>query len=223
MTAQELLNLVDGFYPNAETDATKISYMNIAIRSLSPYFGIMKEDDSLVTVEDQDYYDFPTGIDDISQITVLNIGTKESPDTRYEYTRYYPSVSEDNPAQNNSFWQIIDSDGNKKLAIYPAPTVAYLPIVIKYKSRITELATDSLYDEPEFNSYYHDMLAFYCVHAICASGASADRVQADVYMQKYDSRLAELKKEMMLRKLKQKNKYTCNQQWIKYRTTGVGY
>ena len=41
MTAQELLDLADAMYPNAETVANKIKFMNIAIHSLSPYFGIV--------------------------------------------------------------------------------------------------------------------------------------------------------------------------------------
>lgn len=48
MTAQELLDLADAMYPNAETVANKIKFMNIAIHSLSPYFGIVAESNAVL-------------------------------------------------------------------------------------------------------------------------------------------------------------------------------
>lgn len=223
MTTQELITLTDSLYPNAESDTVKVAYMNIAIRSLSPYFGIIKEDDSLVTVADQDNYALPSGIDDVSQILMLAIGDQASPTTRYNYTRYNLSARDDNPVNGNSYWQIVDSDGTKKLAIYPEPTTADLPIVIRYQARLAELSATSLSTEPEFDSYYHDMLAFYCAHAICASGVSADRSQADMFMQKYDDRYEELRRFDMVKKVRQKNQYRDNRHWTSGRSTGVGY
>ena len=54
MTVNELLTLIDSLYPNGETNATKVMYMNIALHTMAPYFGDVYEDVTLVTVADQD-------------------------------------------------------------------------------------------------------------------------------------------------------------------------
>lgn len=222
MTVQELITLTDSIYPNRESDTVKVAYMNIALASLAQYFGQVKEDRTLVTVGGQDSYNLPSGIDDVSQIIVMNVGMKEVPDNRYEYSRYYPSTSEDNPARNNSYWQIVGSDGSKKIAIYPTPGTDGLPIVIRYKANLSSLSSTSLSSSPDFDPHCHDMLAFYAVHMICSSGASPDRIQADTYMQKFDDRLNELRKANIIKQMKQRNRYPCNGQWIRYRSSGVG-
>lgn len=223
MTAQEILDLADAMYPNAETVANKIKFMNIAIHSLSPYFGIVAEDDTLVTVADQDEYSFPTGIDDVAQIIDFAIGNSDSPTNRYDYTRYSLSKRDTDPMRGNSFWQIIDSSGDKKLALYPIPSIDDLPIIIRYHKKLSELSADSLSEEPEFDSRYHDMLAFYCVHMICSSGASPDSIQANAFMQKFDDRLSELWKIQMEQDSKQKNVHRDNKQWHKTRSFGRGF
>ena len=62
MDVTALLALVDDLYPNAESSATKVQYMNIAMKDLSQYFGKIVEDATLVTVADQDSYTYPTGL-----------------------------------------------------------------------------------------------------------------------------------------------------------------
>jgi len=73
MTVTELVALIDARYPNAETTATKVSYMNEAQNGLSAEFGIIATDMSLRTLEHDANYSFPTGIDDIAQIETVDI------------------------------------------------------------------------------------------------------------------------------------------------------
>jgi len=220
---QELINAIDDIYPNAMSNATKVRYMNMAMRGLSPYFGLVAEDDSLLTVADQDYYTFPTGITDVSQIIDFAVGTSTSPSTRYDYTKYYLSKRDDDPMIENSYFQIIDSTGAKKLCIYPIPTMDDLPIVIRYHKALTELSATSLTAEPEFDSRFHDLLVFYGVHQICATGPSPDTLQADIYMQKYDEMLAALWKFQMEQESGQNNKRRDNRQWHKTSSFGKGF
>ncbi len=223
MTAQQLIDLVDALYPNAETTANKISFMNIAIRSLSHYFGLVVEDDSLVTVADQDSYSFPTGLEDVEQIIALAVGNSDTPSSRYDYTKHSLSMRDDDPMRYNSFWQIIDSTGAKKLALYPAPTLDDLPIIIRFHKKLAELSSSSLSTAPEFDSRYHDMLAFYCIHMICSSGASPDTIQANAYMQKYDERLTEMWRLQMEKDQAQNLKGRANDQWYKSKSFGRGF
>lgn len=222
-TVQALLNAVDDIYPNAMSNATKVRYMNMAVRGLSPYFGLIAEDNSLVTVEDQDAYSFPTGISDVAQIIEFAVGTQATPSNRYDYTKYYLSKRDDDPMIGDSYFQIVDSNGDKKLCIYPVPTTADLPIVIRYHKQLTELSADNLSAEPEFDSRFHDLLVFYCIHQICASGSSPDTLQADIYMQKYDDMLAALWKFQMEKESSQKNKRRDNRQWHRTGSFGKGF
>jgi hypothetical protein len=72
-TVAELLTLVDSFYANSATDATTVSYFNMAQNEISPYFGLIAEDTTLYTVADNDNFTLPTGIADISQIDTFDI------------------------------------------------------------------------------------------------------------------------------------------------------
>ena len=80
MTIQNLLDMVDDFYPHANTDATVVGYFNLCQNELSPYFGLVAEDTTLSTIANDDEYDLPTGIDDIEQIESLDI-YNAAPDT----------------------------------------------------------------------------------------------------------------------------------------------
>jgi hypothetical protein len=74
MTVAELLALTDLLYPNAETDANKVIYMNLAQDSLSADgFGLTVTNETLETIADDDEYALPTGVNDISQIEYLEI------------------------------------------------------------------------------------------------------------------------------------------------------
>lgn len=222
-TVQELLDAIDDIYPNAMSDATKVRYMNMAVRGLSPYFGLVAEDDSLVTVADQDAYDFPTGISDVAQIISFAVGTSTTPSSRYAYSKYYLSKRDDDPMIGRSYFQIVDSDGDKKLCIYPVPMTDNLPVVIRYHKQLAQLSATSLLAEPEFDSRFHDLLIFYCIHQICASGSSPDTLQADIYMQKYDDMLAALWKFQMEQDSSQKNKRRDNKHWHRTGSFGKGF
>lgn len=223
MTVQELLDLTNVLYPNAESTDNKVKFMNVALRSLSPYFGLTAEDDSLYTIADQDEYAFPTGLSDVSQIIALAVGNRAVPTNRYDYTKYAISKRDDDPMRYNSFWQIMDSNGDKKIALYPIPSSTGLPIIIRYHKKLTEFSSSDLSAEPEFDSRYHDMLAFYCIHMICSSGASPDDVQANAFMQKYDGRLNELWKNQMESEKKRYNHRRDNKQWHRGGSFGRGF
>ena len=223
MTVTELLALVDATHTNTESVANKVSFMNIALRGMSPYFGLVVEDDSLVTVADQDAYSYPTGLTDVSQIISLAVANVEVPTTRYQYTQYSQSKRDDDPMWTNSYWQIIDSNGAKKLCLYPIPSTADLPIIIRFRKALTALSASALTVEPEFDSRFHDMLAFYCVHYLFAYGSNPDTTQANAYMQKYEDRYAEFWKFEMEKASKQGNRKTDNRQWHRSKSFGRGF
>jgi hypothetical protein len=67
-------------YPNGESNTNKVLYMNMAQDALAPYFGLEVVDESLTTLADDDEYDLPTGIEDVSMIDYMEIAN-EAPDT----------------------------------------------------------------------------------------------------------------------------------------------
>lgn len=223
MNLQALLNAVNRDYPNSVSNTDKVAYMNDAMSFLSPYFGTIIEDDSLTTVVAQDSYAFPTGLTDVYEIISLAIANQATPSSRYDYTQYHLSKSEEAPMVAYSYYQIIDSTGAKKLAIYPAPTIAALKIIIRYRKKLTDLDENLLTASPEFDSRYHHILALYCCHKICASGSSPDTIQANMFMQKYDFARQEMRKFYMEQEKGQKKKGRDNKQWHRYSSYGIGY
>lgn len=223
MNVETILSMVDSLYPNASTVEEKITFMNIAQNEMSPYFGITAEDSTLKTIIDQDAYDFPTGISDVSQIKTLAIGNSATPLNRYDYLKYILNKENDNPMNGNGYFQIINSLGLKKLTIYPVPIIADLPIVIKYNKQLTELSASDLAFVPEFDSRYHPMLAFYCCHMICTLGSSPDSYQANMFMAKYDNSLSALWKSSMEEDKAKEVVRRDNKQWHRSSSYGRGF
>jgi len=77
MDVTALLAMIDAYYPNAETSATKVSSMNTVLHNLSAKkYGLLVEDISLITVEDQEAYSFPDGLTDVYYMDFMGIGTE---------------------------------------------------------------------------------------------------------------------------------------------------
>lgn len=221
-TVTALIQLADDMYPNAISTANKVDYMNMAQDELARKLGIIIEDTSLVTVADQDAYDYPSGIEDISDIISLAVASSTSPSDRYDYTKYYVSRSEQNPATDRSFFQIVDEDGAKQLVLYPTPSTSGYTIIIRYRKRLARLSASALTAEPEFDERYHHILALFCAHMICSVGASPDAYQADMFMQKYQSALDELWDDTTRERVKSKKTRKDNPQWHRYSSYGKG-
>lgn len=214
MTIQQLLTLIDDLYrDNAVSDTSKIRFMNMALDELSPYFGLVVTDSTLVTVATQDYYTFPTGLSDITQIELLDVGNRATPTDRYDYTRYTPAYKEDDPVQYNSYRQEYSSAGVKTLILYPVPTVSGYPIRIRYHKKLAELSSTSLSTSPEFDERFHDMLATYACYMICSTGASPDVNQANRFMDQYNESLNMLWKLSMEQDIVYPRKRRDNKHW----------
>jgi hypothetical protein len=223
MTVTELLAYIDAKYPNAETAASKISFMNVAQDILSPYFGKIVEDSTTVTVVDQDSYAFPTGLTGVEEIVSLAVSNQATPDGRYDYKEYVLARPEHNPMQEYSYHEIVSDSGAKKLVLYPIPDTVGLHILIRFKNPLTVLSASALTESPDFNSRYHIALAFYAISEVCSSGSSPDGYQADYYMQKFDTTLDNLWKFTNETDKKLKRKTTDNPQWHSYKSYGAGF
>lgn len=222
MTTQQMLTMVDDKYPNAESNTTKIQYFNSVLDELSPDYGDEVEDDSLSTVADTDAYALPSGINDISEIFSLAIANQTTPANRYDYTEYKKAYREQNPASEYSYFQIKNSAGAKKLVIYPIPTQTGLNIIIRYNKAIPNLSLTDLTEEPEIDSRFHDMLVYNCIHEVCSSGANPDGLQANFYMQKYESRKKDFLTFFARKDQRTKRFRRDNPQWHRYRSYGRG-
>lgn len=214
-TTQQLLNLINEMYPSssAVTDSVKISYMNMAQDSLSPHFGKIVTDSTLLTVAAQDSYTLPTGIEDVSEIETLDVGNQATPIDRYDYTRYHVSPKDCDPIGGNAYFQEYTSTGVKKLVLYPCPSEANLPIRIRYHKKLTALSVTSLASSPDFDSRFHDMLALYACYMICSTGSSPDTIQADRFMQSYDDSLSQVWRLQMEQKSINPAKRRDNRHW----------
>lgn len=79
-TLAQLISLTDLLYPNSETSANKVIYMNLAQDKISAYVGLIVEDTTKNTVADDDNIAFPSGCTDISQIITFDV-SNSPPDT----------------------------------------------------------------------------------------------------------------------------------------------
>lgn len=194
MNTQQLLNLIDARYPNAVSKTAKIGYMNACLNELSAKgFGLLVESVSTLTVEDQQGYTFPTGLADIADIEHLAVASSATPDSRYDYVQYRPGYANDNQHSGNIYFQMVSSAGVKTIGLYPVPSAAGYPIMIRFYRKITELSDTDLSQEPEFDSRFHELLALFACYEICASGASPDTIQANAFLSRYDDLLTQLK------------------------------
>ena len=196
MNTYQLLQLISEMYPSATSDSTKIKYLNMAQDELSDEFGLVVTDATLVTIADTDEYALPTGIEDISQIETFDIANKvpvlgEAVD-RYDTTRYKIGYKDDKPMPGNCIYQNYSSTGVKSIIIYPVPSLADLPITIRYHAKLADLSLTNLTASPQFDSQYHDLLAKYACYQICANGASPDSVQANRFSAAYEEGYAKL-------------------------------
>lgn len=297
MDVTALIAMIDDLYPSATTTAVKIGYMNSVLNWLSARrYGLFVEDVSTLTVEDQEGYDFPTGLLDVSDIdylavanswpyqsrkaqvttgaatqsgTITVVVTAANMDgspvsvalevvladsaatvagkirvalaadssiaaffevggtgayvtltaidpaendstmdiavtdtdgtgvvvaadtdnttalTRDEYTSYVVGFQDDSTRSGKNYFQIVDSSGNKTIGLYPTPTESGLQVRIRYYKSITALSASSMSAQPEIDSRFHEMLAYYAVHQIAAKGASPDKDQSNYYLSKY--------------------------------------
>lgn len=142
----------------------------------------------------------------------LSIGTKNS---RYDTQRYPIGYRNDKPFSARCIYQAYSSAGVKSLVIYPAPVVAGLPIMIRYKKPLTALSSTSLTASPEFDSKYHHMLAIYACYAIAASGSSPDTIQANRFSAEYDGLVQQLWRDGAIKKINSPKQRKDNRTWYR--------
>lgn len=213
MTIAQLVSMVDLLYPNIETTQNKVTFMNQAQRILNPYFSILVAADDL-TEAGLGEYPLPTGCTDVSQIVSLGISkTVTTPENRYDFTYYKKNTAQDYPTEGNGYFQIVSETGVKGLVIYPTPDTDDHVISILFRKPLTELVYTTTTQVPDFDSNYHDLLAFYAAHMICMKGANPDTMQADAFMQKWESGLREIYRKDMNDKILHPKKARDNPQW----------
>lgn len=313
-TVTELVAMIDALYPNMVSTATKVVYMNMAQNGLSNDFGLIATDTSLSTVEDDDEYPFPTGIDDIGQIesveietepadidylvastnmivgaytivaqplvpsrvsvTSTKVGTADTMGTvvivgnvdgtyttetitpvsnktiygnkyfdsivsitgvgwvinnlndtiqvgissdRYELQQYRVAYKDEYPRSGYCVFQEYSQAGVKSLVIYPVPDQTGCNIKIRYRKKLTALSASSMSASPDFDSTFHDMLAFYACYMIAKSGSSPDDTVANQYLADYDASLTEMWRMKNVRQINSPNRRKFNDTWNRTR------
>jgi hypothetical protein len=214
MTLQEILTMIEDAYPNAATNTVKIRHINTALSYLSARrFGPLVEDITTLTVVDQESYTFPTGLEDVEDIDYLAVSSTSAPANRYEYAEYKRGYSDDNPNSGMCYFQTVTSAGLKKLALYPIPTEANLKIMIRYNKKMTVQLSTALTFVPEFDSRFHELLAYYAIHMIAAAGPSADYGPSNFYLAKYNESIYELTRLQMKREQNAGSDRKDNDHW----------
>ena len=213
----ELISLIDVMMPSATSNSDKIRYMNMGQDALSDQFGLVITNSSLFTVSGTDEYDFPTGITDISQIEDFGIGYHVpiigAIPERDDITRYKIGYADVHPNLGNCIYQNYSSTGKKSFVICPKPAVTGLQITIRYHAKLTDLSVLDLDKIPEFDSRYHNLLAVFACHQICANGPSPDTIQANRFASSFNDGLLDLREQSYRQQIAAPKKPTYNKLW----------
>jgi hypothetical protein len=162
-------------------------------------------------------YDTITSITGAGWVTAGDadhISVGEKPE-RHNYTRYEIGYKDDLYHSGQKIVQVEDSTGGKKLVISPAPSYTGLPIRIRYHRPLTELSATALTASPEFDSKYHEYLAYYACYQICANGVSPNAVQANRFAGECESILDDLWRKQMKKDMTAQDKRNYNRMWLR--------
>jgi hypothetical protein len=85
---------------------------------------------------------------------------------------------------------------------------------IRYRKALTPIDPGNMNAEPEFDSLYHDLLAFYACYMICSTSASPDDFQSDRFIQSYTDGTNKLKKDDAHRRIMHPDKPRYNRLWM---------
>jgi hypothetical protein len=140
----------------------------------------------------------------------IKVGVK--PD-RYDTVRYQIGYKDDKPMGASCIYQGYSAAGVKSIIIYPAPTLAGLPITIRYHAKLPDLSASALSASPEFDSQYHSLLATYACWQICKNGSSPDSVQATQFAYVFDEGLTQLWKKTYQQQIIAPRKRKDNAMW----------
>jgi hypothetical protein len=132
---------------------------------------------------------------------------------RYNYTRYKPVYEDEDTVFGYCYRQGISSSGAKSLILYPVPTTTGYNIRIKYHKALTALSADSASASPDFDSDFHEMLAYYACYKIAGSGASPDYIQSNHFLSIYNDMELELNRKQMNRDAIYSRKPRDNRHW----------
>jgi len=162
-------------------------------------------------------YDTITSITGAGWVTegdadTISVGVKPS---RSDFTRYEIGYKDDLYHSGQKIVQVEDSSGGKKLVITPAPSYTGLPIRIRYHRPLTELSASATTVEPDFDSKYHEYLAYYACYQICANGASPNAVQANRFAGECESIMDDLWQHGMKKKITAQDKRNYNRMWLR--------
>ena len=132
---------------------------------------------------------------------------------RYNYQRYKASYTNDNQAYSNTYRQGYNASGTKSLILYPIPSTSGFNIRIRYKKDLTALSSTATTASPDFDSRFHELLAFYAAYMLASKGASADYPQANSFAQQYEAYRTGMWEERMKRERSNPQKRRDNEMW----------
>ncbi|MBW2003001.1 MAG: hypothetical protein JRI72_00090 [Deltaproteobacteria bacterium] len=205
-TVIQLLNDIDARLPNSFTEETKLAWMNDVQRKLTKYFDDIETVYEFVASSSMAYTlstsirmdrithvytGDSTAIEDITSTTVWTEHDYLGADDVLEGYKYYtPTIEHYNTTGFNT-----------DLGLYPESTEVRVARVF-YKTKLTDLTTETSGCTPLFDSEYHDILKYGTLEIIAKSGNDPDVELANNYYSDYLEILKEIKKDVAQKKMK---------------------
>lgn len=215
MTVTALLAYIDSLYPNAATTQEKIQFLNDALNDVSRDFGPIIEDSTTLTVDGQERYDYPSTMKDINSIFMLDVANTTTPTLDSHWVTYRRQFM-GGPKIGNIYYDAYQTSlGVRQFGLYPVPSADDYPVRIRYRRPLAQLSVTSLTAEPEIDSRYHNILAFYAAGMVAGSGDNPDAQIANYYNMAYRNGLQEMYRHYGLIKEGAKPKRKDNTWWQK--------
>jgi hypothetical protein len=197
-TFQSVIDYVNEVYPNRLNSTTIITIINRECRKLYPYLtNSTINSTTITTTSDYGLYPLPTTNVHFDMIESVHVGDSTAGSTTiYQPYEYAPSTD---ALGDYSFYNPLDNH----IGIFPEPTTAALPILIRYREPpVTILAASDTTTYMNFDEDLTEVLINNVLSRIAKSGNFPRVTLANNYT--VDGIVG--KKDMMLRDAKKKQK-----------------
>ena len=196
-SVSQIISFVNRKYPNAETDANKVSDLNDIHKRVYVKIAKLKNEYEIyetTTIANQLTYSLPSDCS-IDNIIALKVSQSTTITASTEWDEYeFAGLNDDT---TTGYWY--GDGGNNLIALLkddlPIST-AGLSIRLFYWKRPNALSSANMSATPELDEDYHDVLKFQLVSELASQGQSPDTEIADFWQRKADEFLAEVEENL---------------------------
>lgn len=213
MTLAQILERIDSRYPNGASVSDKVNYINQGQDELWKFGNLVEDVTTLVTVANQERYNYPALLRDVSDIIMLEIALIDTPVLDSDWQEYRLSPMLDKTRGGYVFYDAFSVGTQKQFGVHPLPTTAGLKFRIRYRKPLTAMSVSAMNASPDFDERFHDVLVSYACNKICTSTAYPDEGMANIFAREYNESEEKLYEMYGIRKARSPQRRKDNSTW----------